>query len=1636
MADRTLRTRLEVDGIDPMVLGFEKAAIAADKLADSVERAGKGADRLGRLATSAERVKKSIPDGKKVNGLADGLARLDKVSPSLDRMSGTLLGIGAAATVGLVAVGKAAIDWESQWAGVTKTVDGTAGQLNDLQGELRDMAKSMPATHDQIASVAEAAGQLGVKTKDVAGFTRVMINLGETTNLTADDAATSLAQLMNVMRTAPEDVDRLGATIVDLGNKGASTEKQIVEMAQRIAGAGQTVGLSETDVLAFASALSSAGIEVEAGGTAISMAFTKMDQKVRLGGDALQVLAETSGVSARDFSRAWSQDAAGAMQMFTEGLGDVMRAGGDTTAILKTLGITGARERDAMLRLASSGDLLAQSLETGKTAWEENTALAVEAGKRYATTESQIKISLNQIKDAAIDAGGVILPIVRDMATTFGGLVKSFDDLPQPVKEFGTQAGLFVAAAALVGGGALRAVTRVAELSTSFRTLQTESPKTAKALGVAGKAVGLLGAALIAANVGSMIEDALGGKTQATVEQFNNVVIGISKGAPQATKDLDALFTQTGKFFSADLDTFGGVNGLDAAMKRMFSKGWEQQVNDSIAGVIGPLTGLSSVSAETEKTISQLDKSMQFMAESGAGDAAADSFVKVADAMTRGGATVDQIVQKFPAYADQLRKTAREQYNLELSNQQLYEWMQGKIPPALKEVADRQAEVEQTAKALTTAEGQLTTTQQGLTKSIQETITQFTILKNGALDVESANTSWERGLIDLEKQFGKTTTSLKINRDASNETRLAVLDNRDAISGLVGGLNESITAQFKQTAETGNFEKAQKDASAALKKGRQDLIDSAVAAGANEKEVTKMIDKMLLTPEQLETQVDAPGLKKTREDIKKLKEEIKELKDKYLKITTEFKVSGLGELNEIKLKNGETIFKGGNKTVTRDGGFSHGGYTGAIDPNAIAGVVHGDEQVIKSPSRRKIEAAHPGALDHMNVYGEIPGYQTGGRVRRKINVDSVMKGGMPDVHAPVDFLAEALFEQSRGKAKELGADIKKALEDAVAGSGPGGAYAKIDVNNPRGLTSFRGGTFTNLAAATLAATEKAAGRTFVIFQGGHRPATSYSGTSHQGDAVDARVDRALMREGIRFGLKLWDRTGKGNWVSHMHGIFGPGAGYGAGSALWQWQDYKNGGDGLAGGGYVRGPGGPRDDRVPIWASNGEYMLPEKAAKVIGPDMLERLRRLGGDMGGYAAGGPIAPSAFGKSTAYDISVIVRLLRAIERPTVELGKLTKAVAAAREGLAGTSIGPAQRTYDRANAAYLKARDARDDAKGGNASQLKKARDRVADLDKEYRAATKAADATKGKTAADRNAATVKERLDAARDRRDSISRGNTADLAKLNAKLTTAQKARTAAQDRLTAAEEKNRAAADRLKQSQEDLAAAQQQVADAARSISDQFSSAYGSASTDPRDWVSRMQQGARDITAFGDQLAGLRKRGLSESVIEQIMAMGVAAGSEFAKNAGRKGSVTELNAAAQALQDAADRLGYGAATAGARKAGGGFVWGPGTATSDSVPIMASRGEYVVNAYQTARNYDTLQSINYGTAPRTTRRGYAGGGLVSAGGGAVDLQVLAAALAGMKIMVENPFTGEYVLSRMRVIADGAVNQFMDTSKGSY
>lgn len=352
-----------------------------------------------------------------------------------------------------VAVSKVAMDFESSFAGVRKTVNATEAEFARMAQQFRALSKTIPVNVNELNRLGEAAGALGIPKQEIVGFAEVMAKLGVTTNVTSDQAAESIAQIQTIFQAAGKDTDRFASTLVDLGNKGASTEAQILELANRIASAGRAVGMSQAVVLGFSSAIANVGIEAEAGGSAISKVFGDISMAVSQGGDDVAAFAKVAGMTTKQFSKLFKEDAASAVLAFIEGLGKAQKAGGDLNLILTELGFKEIRQARALRDLALSGDNLSKSIQIANAAWRDNSALTEEARKRFETTQAQLTLLWNRLKDVGITIGNALLPLIKAMAKALGDVMPAiekaaqiFADLPVPIQATAVAMGLMAAA--------------------------------------------------------------------------------------------------------------------------------------------------------------------------------------------------------------------------------------------------------------------------------------------------------------------------------------------------------------------------------------------------------------------------------------------------------------------------------------------------------------------------------------------------------------------------------------------------------------------------------------------------------------------------------------------------------------------------------------------------------------------------------------------------------------------------------------------------------------------------------------------------------------------------------------------------------------------------------------------------------------------------------------------------------------------------------------------------------------------------------------------------------------------------------------------------------------------------------------
>lgn len=403
--------------IDKTTSSLNRQTERLDEMGDALKEAGVDMDDLGqssaRLTNRIDALKKEQEE------VAEGAQTFgNKASQAFGAVHEAIVAAGIATALKEVYeyfadCAQASMDFESAMTGVAKTTDLTDDELSAMSDAIKEMSTEIPATTEELAAIAESAGQLGIHKESLLDFTEIMAMLGTSTNMTADEAATSLSRLANITGMSQEDFDRLGATIVDLGNNLATTEKEIVDMSLRIAGAGAQVNMTEAEIMSFSGALSSVGIEAEAGGSAFSTLISNMSLAVQQGGDGLEQFADVAGMSASEFAAAFEDDAAGAIIQFIRGLGNMESEGRSAIAVLDDMGLSDIRMRDALLRAAGASDVFTNALQIGSNAWDENTALVNEATKRYATTQSQLTMMQNAYQNLKVAIGDAYTPALQ-----------------------------------------------------------------------------------------------------------------------------------------------------------------------------------------------------------------------------------------------------------------------------------------------------------------------------------------------------------------------------------------------------------------------------------------------------------------------------------------------------------------------------------------------------------------------------------------------------------------------------------------------------------------------------------------------------------------------------------------------------------------------------------------------------------------------------------------------------------------------------------------------------------------------------------------------------------------------------------------------------------------------------------------------------------------------------------------------------------------------------------------------------------------------------------------------------------------------------------------------------------------------
>ena len=415
-----------------------------------------------------------------------------------------------------------AVEYESAFAGMTKTVEGTTEQYEKLNEIVLELSETTPSSYTELMGIAQQGGNFDVAIEDMETFLKSYSALQAATDqhINGEAGAESVAKFLNVTEGGVSGIERFSSAIVDLGNNYATTEDQILNMGNRMAAAAHLAGINTPEILGMAAAFSSVGINEEAGGSAASKFIKQMQLASEVGYQAqarldavgehfasgmefsrfldsskkgdiadlaaqlnmttdavrsmadswvlMDQFAEVSGKTTDQFVKDWSTSPVQAMSDFFTGLSQLGENGGESIlATLDKMGLTEIRESNLIAAMASRPELFASAIQTAVEAYGANTALWEEFGKQTSTQEAQNQMLANKLHNTMADFGDNLVKALQPALDMVNNILDAFNNLSE-VDQSNILKGLAVIAALGPGltivGGALKAIAAAMQL--------------------------------------------------------------------------------------------------------------------------------------------------------------------------------------------------------------------------------------------------------------------------------------------------------------------------------------------------------------------------------------------------------------------------------------------------------------------------------------------------------------------------------------------------------------------------------------------------------------------------------------------------------------------------------------------------------------------------------------------------------------------------------------------------------------------------------------------------------------------------------------------------------------------------------------------------------------------------------------------------------------------------------------------------------------------------------------------------------------------------------------------------------------------------------------------------------------------
>ena len=381
-----------------------------------------------------------------------------------------IIGAGAAA-------GKLAMDFEDSMAKVSTIADTTQVPIEDLKNGIMDLSSKTGQSADDLSEAMYQAMSASVETGDAVEFLDTAVKAavgGFTDNATAVDGLTSV---LNSYGMEASKVESIANQMLITQNLGKTTFGELASSIGQVTPIAASLGITTEELFSSLAATTAQGLGTSESITALKAAMSNIIKPSKEASEAAQTLGIDFSVSALQ-SKGWigfleevreglknaSPEYANLMTSVEEGtkkLADMEKAGRKNTDEYKALKKQVKASSKEMELLAQANDstvggfatmfgsveglnsVLMLTSEQGMQMYGEameemqtnTTALDEAFSKMDETSGSQMKKAINDIKNAGIEIGDILLPVISSIIGKIREVMQAFSGLSDSQKE-------------------------------------------------------------------------------------------------------------------------------------------------------------------------------------------------------------------------------------------------------------------------------------------------------------------------------------------------------------------------------------------------------------------------------------------------------------------------------------------------------------------------------------------------------------------------------------------------------------------------------------------------------------------------------------------------------------------------------------------------------------------------------------------------------------------------------------------------------------------------------------------------------------------------------------------------------------------------------------------------------------------------------------------------------------------------------------------------------------------------------------------------------------------------------------------------------------------------------------------------